>query len=100
MASRDDSITGYRQALLGLNEVNEPHITFLTILAMQHAQHAYDIVCAIETHIEMVNPNAKLPAIYLIDSIVRNLPQSPYKFLLKKNIVHTFTSVFEKVRIN
>ncbi|KAL3888455.1 hypothetical protein ACJMK2_000822 [Sinanodonta woodiana] len=97
MASREDSITEYRQALLGLNEVNEPQITFLTILAMQHAEHAYDIVCAIETHIEMVNPHAKLPAIYLIDSIVRNLPQSPYKFLLKNNIVHTFTSVFEKV---
>ncbi|KAL3888451.1 hypothetical protein ACJMK2_000818 [Sinanodonta woodiana] len=97
MASREDSITEYWQALLGLHEVNEPHITFLTILAMQHAQHAYDIVCAIETHIEMVKPNAKLPAIYLIDSIVRHLPQSPYKFLLKKNIIHTFTSVFEKV---
>lgn len=42
-------------------------------------------------------PQRKLPALYLIDSIMKNLEKSSYRSLFSRNIVQTFTSVFEQV---
>ncbi|KAL3880688.1 hypothetical protein ACJMK2_032908 [Sinanodonta woodiana] len=90
-------IVEFANAIEELNINSKPQINFLTMLAEDHEQYAPEIVRVIEAHIQKVKPNSKLPAIYLIDSIVKNLPHSSYKSLLMKNIVHTFTSVFEKV---
>jgi len=41
----------------------------------------------------------KLPTMYLIDSIMKNLTDSNYLQLFSKNIVSTFVAVFEKVTL-
>ena len=43
-----------------------------------------------------VDPEVKLPVLYLIDSIVKNVGKE-YTPLFTQNIVSTFCSVFEKV---
>ncbi len=40
-----------------------------------------------------------LPVLYLIDSIIKNHPDSGYLEVFAINIVHTFCFVFEKVSI-
>ncbi|KAL3880511.1 hypothetical protein ACJMK2_032745 [Sinanodonta woodiana] len=97
MSKPEDVIAVYQLALRDLREVMVAHIQFLTMMADEHIQYAAEIVHTIEAHIEKVKPREKLAAIYLIDSIVKDLPQSSYKSLFTKNIVRTFTSVFEKV---
>lgn len=44
-------------------------------------------------------PDRKLPVLYLMDSIMKNLQKSSYGSLFARNIVQTFTSVFEQVRM-
>lgn len=44
-----------------------------------------------------VSPDVKLPILYLIDSIVKNVGDK-YKQLFAQNIVNIFCGVFEKVK--
>jgi len=46
-----------------------------------------------------VSADKKLPALYLMDSIMKNVRQSNYLQLFAKNIVNNFVRVFEKVSI-
>ena len=39
----------------------------------------------------------KLPSLYLVDSIIKNVPDSNYLEMFTKNIVVMFVSTFEKV---
>jgi len=39
----------------------------------------------------------KLPALYLIDSVIKNISESNYLQLFTKNIVNIFVLVFEQV---
>lgn len=41
--------------------------------------------------------NKKLPVLYLIDSIIKNVANGPYLKLFMHNITNTFCAVFEKV---
>ena len=45
-------------------------------------------------------PEKKLPALYLMDSIMKNLEKSNYRTLFCRNIVHVFTTIFEQVRMS
>jgi len=42
-------------------------------------------------------PSQKLPALYLIDSVIKNISDSSYLQLFTKNIVNNFVLVFEQV---
>ena len=46
-----------------------------------------------------MSADKKLPALYLMDSIMKNVRQSNYLQLFAKNIVNNFVRVFEKVSI-
>lgn len=46
---------------------------------------------------DQVQPEVKLPILYLIDSIVKNVGDK-YKQLFAQNIVNMFCGVFEKVK--
>lgn len=46
-----------------------------------------------------VSPDVKLPILYLIDSIVKNVGVK-YKQLFAQNIVNMFCGVFEKVKVD
>ena len=47
--------------------------------------------------LEQVDNAYKLPVLYLIDSIIKNLTSTLYPKLFAQNIVQMFCSVFEEV---
>ncbi|KAJ8297737.1 hypothetical protein KUTeg_024268 [Tegillarca granosa] len=93
----DEVIEEYRSSLKDLTQNSKPLINMLTMLAEDNEHFAPQIVQVIETHLNQVPPNKKLPTMYLIDSIIKNLPKSTYASLFSHNIVSTFCGVFEKV---
>ncbi|XP_055704060.1 uncharacterized protein LOC129802348 isoform X2 [Phlebotomus papatasi] len=86
----------YLSSLADLNVNSKPLINMLTIIAEENIEHAEVIVKAVEHHLAKVNPDIKLPVLYLIDSIVKNVGRD-YKALFSQYIVNMFCGVFEKV---
>ncbi|KAL5287081.1 hypothetical protein ACFFRR_008182 [Megaselia abdita] len=86
----------YQSSLQDLNLNSKPLINMLTILAEENINHANVIVDVVEEHILKVAPDVKLPILYLIDSIVKNV-KSNYVTLFSHKIVNIFCGVFEKV---
>ncbi|KAG8225208.1 hypothetical protein J437_LFUL009053, partial [Ladona fulva] len=86
----------YSSSLADLTVNSKPLINMLTMLAEENIEHAPAIVQVVEKHLAKVKPEVKLPVLYLIDSIVKNVGNA-YVSLFTQNIVSTFCSVFEKV---
>ncbi|KAK6625832.1 hypothetical protein RUM43_006131 [Polyplax serrata] len=86
----------YLSSLADLTVNSKPLINMLTMLADENVDHAPAIVQVIENHLEKVPPEVKLPILYLIDSIIKNVSKV-YVPLFTQNIVNVFVSVFEKV---
>ncbi|XP_034938196.1 uncharacterized protein Pcf11 isoform X2 [Chelonus insularis] len=86
----------YSSSLSDLTINSKPLINMLTMLADDNVDHAPVIVQAIENHLQKVRSEVKLPVLYLIDSIVKNV-NGAYLKLFTENIVNTFCGVFEKV---
>ncbi|KAL6259064.1 hypothetical protein P5V15_008985 [Pogonomyrmex californicus] len=89
----------YISSLSDLTINSKPLINMLTMLAEDNIEHAPAIVQAVETHLQKVRSDIKLPVLYLIDSIVKNV-NGNYLNLFTQNIVNTFCDVFEKVDEN
>lgn len=91
----------YLSSLADLTLNSKPLITMLTILAEENTEFATYIVETIEKQITTVSAETKLPILYLIDSIVKNVGQA-YKALFNVKIANIFCDVFgvvnEKVR--
>ncbi|KMQ93559.1 pre-mrna cleavage complex 2 protein pcf11 [Lasius niger] len=85
----------YISSLSDLTINSKPLINMLTMLAEDNIEHASAIVQAVETHLQKVRSDIKLPVLYLIDSIVKNV-NGDYLNLFTQNIVNTFCGVFEK----
>ncbi|XP_055694535.1 uncharacterized protein LOC129796532 isoform X2 [Lutzomyia longipalpis] len=86
----------YMSSLADLNVNSKPLINMLTIIAEENIEHAEVIVKAVEQHLTKVSADVKLPVLYLIDSIVKNVG-GEYKALFSQYIVNMFCGVFEKV---
>ncbi|XP_011308584.1 uncharacterized protein [Fopius arisanus] len=86
----------YFSSLKDLTINSKPLINMLTMLAEDNVEHAEAIVEAVENHLQKVESKFKLPVLYLIDSIVKNV-NGAYLNLFTQNIVNTFCGVFEKV---
>ncbi|XP_051175876.1 uncharacterized protein LOC127291029 isoform X2 [Leptopilina boulardi] len=86
----------YISSLADLSVNSKPLITMLTMLAEESIEHAPAIVGAVEAHLQKVRSDCKLPVLYLIDSIVKNV-KGNYLGLFSQNIVNTFSNVFEEV---
>ncbi|CAO1421893.1 unnamed protein product [Diamesa hyperborea] len=86
----------YLSSLTDLNVNSKPLINMLTMLAEENIEHAPVIVKAVEKHLAKSSSDVKLPILYLIDSIVKNVGKQ-YKSLFSQNIVNIFCGVFEKV---
>ncbi|KYR02391.1 ENTH domain-containing protein [Tieghemostelium lacteum] len=72
-------------------------IKTLTQYASIHIKAASEIVSIVEQKInDTVNPKQKLPIIYLLDSIIKNVKRD-YIDLFSKNIVKTFVNSFQSV---
>uniref|UniRef100_A0A0K2T6I2 CID domain-containing protein n=1 Tax=Lepeophtheirus salmonis TaxID=72036 RepID=A0A0K2T6I2_LEPSM len=102
-ASDKETAEAYEEGLAQLTDNARHVIMHLTELAHDYSRDRKErvIVAVIERHIRKVKTGHKLPALYLMDSIVKN-HQTPYRDLFQQNIVSTFASVFitapEKVR--
>ncbi|XP_077154772.1 pre-mRNA cleavage complex 2 protein Pcf11 [Ranitomeya variabilis] len=97
--AREDACRDYQSSLEDLTFNSKPHINMLTILAEENVQFARDIVTLIEAQIAKAPSTEKLPVMYLMDSIVKNVGGN-YQTAFAKNIVSTFVNVFEKVDEN
>ncbi|XP_043289393.1 uncharacterized protein [Venturia canescens] len=89
----------YISSLSDLTINSKPLINMLTMLAEDNVEHAPAIVQAVENHLQKVRSEIKLPVLYLIDSIVKNV-NGAYLSLFTQNIVNTFCCVFDKVDEN
>nr|XP_006001893.1 PREDICTED: pre-mRNA cleavage complex 2 protein Pcf11 isoform X1 [Latimeria chalumnae] len=98
-AAKEDACGEYQSSLEDLTFNSKPHINMLTILAEENLQFAKDIVTLIEAQIAKAPASEKLPVMYLMDSIVKNVGRE-YLAAFTKNLVSTFVCVFEKVDEN
>ncbi|XP_011609384.2 pre-mRNA cleavage complex 2 protein Pcf11 [Takifugu rubripes] len=98
-AARADACREYQSSLEDLTFNSKPHINMLTILAEENINFAKDIVAIIEAQISKAPPTEKLPLLYLVDSIVKNVG-GEYLAVFAKNLITSFICVFEKVDEN
>ncbi|XP_077963239.1 pre-mRNA cleavage complex 2 protein Pcf11 [Gasterosteus aculeatus] len=95
-AAREDACREYQSSLEDLTFNSKPHINMLTILAEENLNFAKDIVAIIEAQISKAPSAEKLPVLYLVDSIVKNVG-GEYLAVFAKNLITSFICVFEKV---
>ncbi|KAL0879180.1 hypothetical protein ABMA27_002970 [Loxostege sticticalis] len=86
----------YASSLADLTVNSKPLINMLTILAEENIDHAGVIVETVEKHLEKVNPDIKLPVLYLVDSIIKNVGGA-YTQKFSQSIVNMFTRTFKQV---
>ncbi|XP_059109595.1 pre-mRNA cleavage complex 2 protein Pcf11-like [Peromyscus eremicus] len=95
----EDICRDYQSSLENLTFNSKPHINMLTIVAEENLPFAKEIVSLIEAQTAKAPSSEKLPLMYLIDSIVKNVGKE-YLTAFTKNLVATFICVFEKVDQN
>ncbi|OZJ05287.1 hypothetical protein BZG36_01956 [Bifiguratus adelaidae] len=83
----------YRDGLADLTFNSKPIITNLTIIASENKHAAVGIVREVEAAARNAPRHQKLPYLYLLDSICKNVGQ-PYLQLFARNIVSTFLDTY------
>lgn len=68
-------------------------ITTLTRVAGENLHNSDAIVAVLEQRILSAPPTVKLPMLYLLDSIVKNIA-GPYIAVFRVNLFHTFTNAY------
>ncbi|KAF9091846.1 hypothetical protein BGX29_010730 [Mortierella sp. GBA35] len=86
----------YRNELASLTFNSKPIITSLTISAGENASVSKVIVQTIEERLRTAPANQKLPTLYLIDSIIKNVG-GPYLNLFARTIVTLFLDAYTVV---
>jgi pre-mRNA cleavage complex 2 protein Pcf11 len=112
----------FKDALQDLKSNSRPEISNLTIIAKENTEQAQAISSALETHIRTVRscipetlnmsrkpcdadmfvqtrPEWKLPALYVLDSIVKNVG-TPYTVYLSRDLYRTFMEAYSLVDEN
>ncbi|KAI8488963.1 mRNA 3' end processing factor [Branchiostoma belcheri] len=92
----DAVVEEYESSLADLTFNSKPHINMLTMLAEENVKYAPHIVRLIEAQLNKATSSEKLPVMYLMDSIVKNVG-GDYCTLFSQNIVSTFCNIFEQV---
>ncbi|OCL08750.1 hypothetical protein AOQ84DRAFT_376453 [Glonium stellatum] len=83
----------FKDALQDLKINSRPEISNLTIIAKENTEHAQAISRELENHIRSTRPEWKLPALYVLDSIVKNVG-TPYTVYLGRNLYRTFMDAY------
>ncbi|KAI1373733.1 hypothetical protein F4677DRAFT_428084 [Hypoxylon crocopeplum] len=86
----------FRDALEDLQSFNRDEINGLTMIARENTEHALAISGALQEHIKRVVPQKKLPALYVLDSIVKNVG-TPYTLYFGRKLFQTFMDAYASV---
>ncbi|KLP12274.1 PCF11 component of pre-mRNA 3`-end processing factor CF I [Fusarium fujikuroi] len=86
----------YRMALEDLSSNMRFEISNLTVIARENTEHALAIAEVLQQHILKAPPNKKLPALYVLDSIVKNVG-TPYTLYFGRNLFKTFMESYAVV---
>ncbi|KAI9894796.1 MAG: hypothetical protein M1814_000015 [Vezdaea aestivalis] len=92
----DEVAEDYKNSLEDLNMNSRYEISNLTIIAKENLDHATAITRVLEYHINSTAPPRKLPALYVLDSVAKNVG-SPYPLLFSRNLYHTFMDAYSLV---
>ncbi|KAI5800311.1 hypothetical protein DFH27DRAFT_77666 [Peziza echinospora] len=86
----------YKSSLDDLTFNSRIEIANLTVIAKENIPAAQAIARVIEEHIDKAAPARKLPALYLLDSIVKNIG-TPYTIFFGRNLYRTFMDAYTLV---
>ncbi|KAL8281797.1 hypothetical protein RB597_009490 [Gaeumannomyces tritici] len=86
----------YRDALDGLTMNSRVEISNLTLIARENTEAAHAIAEVLIDHIKQVVAPRKLPALYLLDSIVKNVG-TPYTLFFGRKLYQTFMEAYASV---
>eukprot|EP01118_Nematostelium_gracile_P017879 TRINITY_DN777_c0_g3_i1.p1 TRINITY_DN777_c0_g3~~TRINITY_DN777_c0_g3_i1.p1 ORF type:complete len:492 (-),score=85.60 TRINITY_DN777_c0_g3_i1:46-1521(-) len=95
----EELVTEYNLELNELTFNSKPIINNLTIIAEENIHAADKIVAVIENRIRTVDPSIKLPSMYLLDSICKNVG-GVYIKLFETNISNTFSAAYRACDTN
>ncbi|KND92467.1 Uncharacterized protein C4G9.04c [Tolypocladium ophioglossoides CBS 100239] len=100
MASDADEVAeDYRHALEDLSSNMRFEISNLTVIARENTEHALAIAEVLQQHILKAPPTKKLPALYVLDSIVKNVG-TPYTIYFGRHLFKTFMESYAVVDHN
>ncbi|KAK4186088.1 protein PCF11 [Podospora australis] len=94
-----DVAEDYQQALEDLTMNSRYEIAALTNIARENAAHGFAIAEVLANHIKKVPPARTLPALYVLDSVVKNVP-TPYTLYLGPKLYSIFMGAYTKVDNN
>ncbi|TLD32755.1 hypothetical protein PspLS_01493 [Pyricularia sp. CBS 133598] len=98
--SEEDHAAGvaedYKDALEGLTSNARVEISNLTLIARENTESAHAIAEVLVDHIKQIHPPRKLPALYLLDSIVKNVG-TPYTLFFGRKLYQTFMEAYASV---
>ncbi|KAG9243156.1 hypothetical protein BJ878DRAFT_543565 [Calycina marina] len=89
----DEVAEDYVHALQSLTMNTRVEISNLTLIAKENIEHALAISEALRKHIKQTSPQKKLPAFYVLDSIVKNVG-TPYTLFFGRQLYATFMEAY------
>ncbi|KAL8936920.1 MAG: hypothetical protein Q9211_003957 [Gyalolechia sp. 1 TL-2023] len=92
----DQVVEDYKSSLSDLTTNNKHEINLLTVIASEYIPKALELSRVLENHIQTVPPERKLPALYVLDSIAKNVGGA-YIRCLGQNLYHTFMGAYSLV---
>ncbi|KAH9908098.1 hypothetical protein F4778DRAFT_462332 [Xylariomycetidae sp. FL2044] len=92
----DDVVEDFRAALNDLTSNARPEIDILTLIARENPEKALAISKVVQEHIKRVPPHRKLPAVYVLDSVVKNVG-TPYTIYFGKKLYEIFMDAYASV---
>ncbi|KAK3625679.1 mRNA 3' end processing factor [Elasticomyces elasticus] len=96
LSGNSDVAVDFAESLKDLQQPNRWEIGNLTDIARESTEHAQAISKVLEEHIRTAAPNKKLPALYVLDSIIKNVG-TPYTVYLGRNLYGTFMTAYTLV---
>ncbi|KAF2765311.1 hypothetical protein EJ03DRAFT_354969 [Teratosphaeria nubilosa] len=99
LSGASDIAADFEEYLKDLSKNDRGEIMNLTTIAKESSEHAQAISRVLERHIQSAPPTRKLPALYVLDSIVKNVAE-PYSNYLERNLYKTFFEAYTQVDPN